>query len=138
LNTIRKIHKCLCGTDAHAIPVLLSVLFIVLTLSCEYEFVQPAAMDMNTPVLFTRDIVPIFEENNNCTACHRAGSTNIDLRSQVAYKAIVPMLIDTLQPENSKIYSIPAPGSQGHGFKKYTQVQAVKVLAWVKQGAKNN
>jgi hypothetical protein len=106
--------------------------------SCEYEFAEFDSIDPTNPVSFVADIEPIFSNGNNCTACHRAGATSPDLTSGNAYQSIVPGLVNTGDPESSKIYVVPNPASSGHGFKKYTHEQAGLVLAWIKQGALDN
>jgi hypothetical protein len=121
-------------TSLTAILMLLSLIMS----SCEYEFIEVDLPDPNIPVNFSSDILPIFNANNNCTACHKTGGTSPDLTTDRAYNSIVPSLINTANPELSKIYVYPNPSSPNHGFKKYTQVQAALVLAWITQGAENN
>ncbi len=107
-------------------------------IGCEYETIEFDLPDENEPVSFAADILPIFNNGNNCTACHTAGSTSPDLTTDRAYNSIVPALINTDEPEMSRIYEFPHPSSTTHGFKKYTQAQAALVLNWIKQGAENN
>ena len=119
----------------------LTTILVLLSLtmsSCEYEFIEVDLPDPNVPVSFSADILPIFNANNNCIACHKTGGTSPDLTTDRAYNSIVPSLINTANPELSKIYVYPSPSSPNHSFKKYTQVQAAQVLAWIKQGAENN
>jgi hypothetical protein len=106
--------------------------------SCQYETIEIDLPDPTEPVSFLSDIIPIFTNNNNCTACHGAGATAPDLTASNAYNSIVPALINTDDPQNSRIYQFPHPSSATHGFKKYTHVQAALVLAWIEQGAENN
>jgi len=122
------------------ILVLLSFCMIIsgVLVSCEYEFAEFEEVDPGQPVSFAADIEPIFNSGNNCTSCHRTGSTAPDLTTGNAYQAIVPGLINTDNPEASQIYSVPHPSSAGHGFRKYTQLQAGRVLSWIKQGAADN
>ena len=114
------------------------VLMLVLLYSCEYKFIEVDLPDPNVTISFQNDLVPIFNTSNNCTACHKTGSTAPDLTLGNAYNSIVPNLINSENPELSKIYAIPSPSSATHGFKKYTQVQAAQVLNWIEQGADNN
>lgn len=126
----------------HGLKVILLAaligLFSASMVSCEYEFIEVEEVDINEPVSFSEDILPIFTSNDNCTACHKPGQTSPDLTPGAAYNSIVPNLINTTDPSTSKIYQYPNPSSATHGFKKYTQVQAGKVLAWITQGAENN
>jgi len=110
----------------------------ILFVGCEYETIEFDLPDENEPISFSSDIIPIFNNGNNCTSCHTAGSTSPDLTPDRAYNSIVPGLINTDEPELSRIYDFPHPSSTTHGFKKYTQAQAALVLNWIKQGAENN
>jgi hypothetical protein len=115
---------------------LLSVM--VMVSSCEYETIEVETPDLDEPVSFVSDIVPIFTNGNNCTACHGTGGTSPELTAEKAYSSIVPRLVDLDDPESSRIYQLPLPSTTGHGFKKYTHGQAALVLAWITQGAENN
>ncbi len=115
----------------------LLIIFLAMT-SCEYEFIETDTSDPSVTVKFSTEIIPIFNANNNCTACHKAGSQPPDLTTDRAYNSIVPSLVKLANPETSKIYTYPNPASSGHGFKKYTPAQASLVLNWIKQGAQNN
>jgi hypothetical protein len=42
------------------------------------------------------------------------------------------------KPEESKIYTFPAPSVAKHAWKKYNSNEAKLVLTWIKEGAKNN
>ena len=121
-----------------AIAMLCYMIISGMMISCEYEFAEFDAIDPGKQVSFAVDIEPIFNSGNNCTSCHRAGSTSPDLTTGNAYQAIVPGLVNTGDPEASKIYSVPHPSSAGHGFKKYYQSQAGLVLSWIRQGAADN
>ncbi|MBN2805949.1 MAG: hypothetical protein JXR22_04770 [Prolixibacteraceae bacterium] len=116
--------------------LVFGVLFLCL-ISCEYEFVEVEAIDKDIPVSFSETIQTIFA-NNRCVTCHHSDYQEIDLSAEKAYAAIVPQLIDTLNPELSIIYLFPNPGTSHHQFKKYTPAEAEMVLTWITQGAKNN
>ncbi len=116
----------------------IAIIFLVMVASCEYDKIEIDLPDPNEPVSFMSDIVPIFNNGNNCTACHTSGSTSPDLTTSKAYQSIVPALINRENPEASKIYSYPLPGTSTHSVKKYTHLQAALVLSWIKQGAENN
>jgi hypothetical protein len=115
-----------------------ALLIAICLFSCQYETIEVDLPDPNEPVSFSSDIIPIFISNDNCTACHDTGATAPDLTAPRAFNSIVPELINTENPENSRIYQFPHPSSTTHGFKKYTHVQAALVLAWIEQGAENN
>lgn len=118
--------------------IILSALIALFMISCEYEFIQVEDVDPNTPVSFSSDIVPIFTTGNNCTGCHKPGATSPDFTAGSAYNSIVPNLINSENPEESKIYKYPNPSTSTHNFRKYTQTQASLILNWIKQGALNN
>jgi hypothetical protein len=115
-----------------------AILLLISITSCEYEFIQADLPDLNYPVSFSNDILPIFTIKNNCTSCHRTGGTSPDLTLENAYNSIMPDLIDAANPELSIIYTIPGPSSLSHDFKKYTHAQAALVIEWIIQGAENN
>jgi hypothetical protein len=117
---------------------LLGVIFLLVqSVSCDYDFVEVEQTDIDVPVKFSETIQAILSDRN-CITCHHSDYTKIDLSVDKAYATIVPHLIDTLQPELSKIYSYPNPGTAQHQFKKYTPAEAAQVLTWIIQGAKNN
>lgn len=110
--------------------------------SCEYEFIDSPPLppvDTTDTVKFAEDILPIFNDNDNCTTCHKTGGTSPDLTEANAYNSIMSMgLVDLTTPENSKLYIFPRPGSTDHNWKTYSQSQSEKVLNWIRQGALNN
>lgn len=111
--------------------------------ACEYEFVDPIDPPPVVPpgdtISFSLNIVPIWNNNNNCTSCHKTGGTAPDLTPSAAFNSITSMgLIDNANPENSGIYKIVEPASSTHGWKKYNTAEAAAVLQWIKDGAKNN
>jgi hypothetical protein len=112
------------------------VVILMITTSCEYEFIEIDQPDPDVPVKFSEDILPVFTTNSNCTACHRTGGTPPDLSTANAFGSIVPALINSENPELSRIYTVPSPASS-HAS-RYTPLQAAKVLNWIKQGAQNN
>jgi len=46
--------------------------------------------------------------------------------------------VKTASPETSQIYTEAAPATAVHTWKKYTSGEAALLLAWIKEGAKNN
>jgi hypothetical protein len=119
--------------------IFLSLLLISLfTSSCKYDFILPVVVPPQTgPVLFATQVAPIFSAGG-CTSCHNPGGQAPDLTTAKAFASIVPGLINTATPEQSLIYAYPLATSATHTWKKYTAGQAAIVLAWIKEGAKNN
>lgn len=113
------------------------ILFALIMNGCKYDFILPQDVPVVTgPVSFATQIAPIFA-NENCTSCHNGGQSP-NLTAGNAYAQIVPALINTAAPESSLIYSFPAPSTATHSWKKYSAADAALVLAWIKDGAKNN
>jgi hypothetical protein len=120
---------------------LILILFTLLLGSCKYDFILPEPVppiDPNTPVSFVTQIAPIFSTGDKCTSCHKPGATSPDLTAANAYSQIVPSLVNNGNPENSVIYSFPAPTTGTHTWKKYSAGEAALLLTWITQGAKNN
>ncbi len=120
---------------------------VVITLlfgACKYDFILPEEIpDPNDPntdeVKFSEQVLPIFTNNNNCTACHDTGGQIPDLTAGNAYNAINnTRYLNSVNPEQSRIYTVAHPDTDGHKQKKYTATQAAVILTWIKQGAKNN
>lgn len=127
----------------HKFPVFMLLLLMALVSSCQYDtLVQPVIPppDPSYTISFAKDIAPIFENNSNCTACHKTGGQVPDLTSGYAFSSIINMgLVSLSDPAASPIYWTPnLDNSSNHAWKKYTDVQAQYVLQWIKQGALNN
>lgn len=119
--------------------LLLVIVAAVMAGSCMYDWEIPEEIpdiDPNEEISFSEEILPIFNSGNNCTACHN-GSQIPDLREDNAYSSLnSTRYINKTSPEESRIYAVPHP--DGNHYKKYTGTQAVLILAWIEQGAKNN
>lgn len=118
------------------------VILMFLLGACDYNFIVPEDVidpsDPNAPkIIFSTDILPIFNKGNNCTACHKTGGQSPNLTAENAYNSLnSTRYINPGTPGDSKIYTVPDPG--GSHYKKYTAAQAALVLGWISQGAKNN
>jgi hypothetical protein len=122
--------------------LLLVVVAVFFAVGCKYDWVIPEEVpdiDPNEDVIkFSEHILPIFTDNNNCTACHD-GSQIPDLRTDKAYNSLnSTRYINKTSPEESRIYSVPHPDTDGHSQKKYSATQAAYIKAWIQQGAENN
>lgn len=129
---------------------ILRILFMVFAVAalfngCSYNFIVPIDVPVIDPddpdapqISFANEILPIWNDNNNCTSCHN-GSQAPDLRAQNAYAAInTTRYINSATPAESMIYKYCSPETTTHMRKKYNSAQAALVLAWIQQGAKNN
>ena len=106
--------------------------------SCTDDVVYPYVPDPTIPVLFSADIIPIFESNCISSGCHN-GTVAPDLRASVAYDALwTGGYINTDVPEQSNLYlwmteaNGPMPPLGGNATNNAT------VLQWIVQGALNN
>lgn len=91
-------------------------------------------------VSFSSDLIPIFTKNCSLSGCHATGGHIPDLSAANAYNSLkTGNYFNTSNPENSEIYlwltgkrrtQMPVGGMN-------KDINAL-VLAWIKQGAKNN
>jgi hypothetical protein len=117
------------------------LIFILGTLfmtSCHYDFLLPeftpevpAGSGGTTVVSFKTQIAPIFADK--CISCHDSQSPV--LTADLAYSKIVPGYVNVTNPASSKIYSF---ASSGNHYAKVSSAQAALILAWIKDGAKDN
>ena len=121
---------------------LILILFSVFICSCRYDFILPEVVpppDNNgEPISFSTQIAPIFSTGDKCTKCHKVGSTAPDLTLANAYSQIMSKYVNTANPAESKIYSLPTPSTSDHSWKKYSTGEAAIILQWITEGAKNN
>lgn len=91
-------------------------------------------------VTFSGDIIPMFNKSCALTGCHIGGGKPPDLSAANAYNSLkVGNYFNTNNPESSVIYlwmtgKKTTPMPVGGMNKDYNAL----VLAWIKQGAKNN
>ena len=106
--------------------------------SCKYDEVLPFEPDPTVDVLFSQDIIPIFEGSCISSGCHN-GSVAPDLRAANAYDALwTGGYINVGTPEQSELYlwmtdakgPMPPLGSNA--------TNNALVLQWIQQGAENN
>lgn len=122
--------------------LLAAVIFTFLFSECKYSFIVPEEVVVPDPgedISFSEKIEPIFTANNNCTSCHNTGGQLPDLSAGNAYNSInTSRYINRGTPESSLIYTYPNPDTDTHTRKKYSQNEALLILTWIQQGAKNN
>ena len=113
------------------------IVFCSLT-ACNYDFIE--IEKPGGKVLFSTQVEPVFNNNDNCTSCHKTGGQVPDLTTGNAYNSIVSMnLVNTTDPPSSLLYKVPDPGnSSEHTWKKYSAAEAELVLTWIEQGALDN
>ena len=119
-----------------------AVIFAVVLGGCKYSFIVPEEVvipDPDEDISFVEEIEPIFNSGNLCTSCHNTGGQLPDLSTGNAYNSInASRYINRSNPEESLIYSYPHPDTDTHTRKKYSAQQAVLILTWIQQGAKDN
>ena len=123
--------------------ILLTLLLFSLFMNgCKYDFIIPVEVppvdNGGNPISFSTQITPIFSTGDKCISCHKFGGTSPDLTAANAYSQIMSKYVNTSSPEQSAIYSFPTPTTTSHTWKKYTAGEAAIILAWIKEGAKNN
>ena len=123
----------------------LAVLTIAFVTGCYKDRVVPLSASGQTVVItktvtFTNDILPIFTKNCALSGCHASGGKKPDLSAGSAYYSLTSgNYYSKSTPETSEIY-------QWLTGKRGTQMPIsgldptinAMVLAWIKQGAKNN
>ncbi|MEI6507156.1 MAG: hypothetical protein WCO54_01650 [Bacteroidota bacterium] len=105
---------------------------------------KPTVAVISRPVSFSKEILPILTTSCAKAGCHALGGHVPILTADKAYSSLIndPDFIKTDDPENSQVYLrltgkiVPAmpmdkPGSDPSSINEL-------VLAWIKQGAKNN
>lgn len=115
--------------------LLILTVFSLMLWGCRYDFIVPEVVpdiDQDEPVSFSTQIAPIFT-TQKCNDCHNTQAPK--LTADVAYSQIVPAFVNTGTPASSKIYTIPNSGAH---YAKITATQGALILAWIKEGAKNN
>jgi hypothetical protein len=102
--------------------------------SCEKYSFSPPAVDPNQIWHFQTDIQPIF--NANCVTCHNGVKQFPDLRNGKSYLALTKGGFVTLPGETSRLYHQMSTNSEH--IPRTTDLEKLKVLSWINQGALNN
>jgi hypothetical protein len=96
--------------------------------------------EITRTVTYANDILPIFNKSCNISGCHSSGGIKPDLSAVNAYNSLtVGNYFNTTAAANSTLY-LWMSGKKGTPMpttginKDYNAL----VLAWIKQGAKNN
>ncbi len=98
--------------------------------------------EVTADVNFAKDIVPVFTGKCSTSGCHNTGGHVPDLSADKAYNSLINgNYIDKATPANSSLYlwlsgkkSTAMPVGGPSNPSNVNQL----VLAWIKQGAKNN
>jgi len=110
--------------------------------SCTHDYLEPQNIEYKQEVSFNKEIIPILTAN--ClegSACHVKGGNFPELTTEKAYEQLKQGAFVEALPsaEKSKLYSkivqIADPMSPEA---RLSSEELSKILAWIKQGAKNN
>jgi hypothetical protein len=124
--------------------LILTASSILSLMSCSKDvtLIIPNNEEVTQTVSFKDNLVPMFTKNCALSGCHNTGGLKPDLSADKAFSAISNgNYADLTTPENSLIY-LWLTGKKGTSM----PVGAANnpdninqfVLAWIKQGAKNN
>jgi hypothetical protein len=98
--------------------------------------------EVTRPVSLNDDIIPVFVASCSKSGCHNSGGIKPDLSPDKVYSTLINgNYVDLSNPENSVIYlwmtgkkATSMPVGEANNPGNINQL----VLAWIKQGAKNN
>jgi len=122
--------------------LLLSIVIIGLSTSCEKAYVMPEPIippDPNAPpISFATEIIPIF---TSCQGCH-PGANALDLSVANAYNQLLTdgpnaPYVDIANPTASLLYNKINTGGSMNGYIG-SQGDIAKILTWITEGAQNN
>ena len=100
--------------------------------SCEKVSFAPPAVDPNAVWHFQTDIQPIFTAN--CIGCHNSNRLP-DLREGKSYLSLTKGGYVKLPAATSRLYIRITTGDH---VPRTTDVNKLKILYWITQGAQNN
>jgi hypothetical protein len=120
------------------------VLCIASTTGCRKDttvYIQDASAVSGT-VSFSKDLVPIFTKNCALSGCHADGGHIPDLMAVNAYSSLkAGSFLDTTTGTNSIVYKRLTgqltPSMPMGGTNNPSNIEGL-LIAWIKQGAKNN
>ncbi len=130
---------------------ILAIILLLLVTSCMVFLVScykvttltlNTEQEITTPVSLASDIIPLFSKNCSLSGCHNTGGLKPDLSADKAYNSLINgNYVDLGNPENSDIYlwltgkkAAAMPIGAANNPSNINQY----VLAWIKQGAKDN
>jgi len=125
-------------------PIALGVILIATITGCRKDstlIIQPQAVAVTNAVSFSNDMVPIFTKNCALSGCHADGGHTPHLSADKAFSSLMSKYIDTKTPDNSILYKrLTGKLSPAMPMGKASNPSNINsmVLAWIKQGAKNN
>ena len=122
------------------LAVILPVLAVSIFTSCYRDATVPqVAPEVTKDISFSGDVLPIF--SSNCISCHKSGGQAPDLTSANAYSVLTAGTLLNLSAPSSSVLYLRMAGLGGSAVMPPSGANAgnaATVLAWIKQGAKNN
>lgn len=120
----------------------ISLLLISLLImnACEKDYLTPKKVDINFPVSFVENVVPILTEDCATPTCHVSGAQSPNLSASNAYDELTGLgYVDTTNAEESLLFKrIIATIKPMPPATKLSAEEIGYILAWIKQGAQNN
>lgn len=126
-----------------AITLILVTLSLVLFTSCYKVTTLTVAntAEITDEVSFSKDLAPIYATSCSVSGCHSSGGIKPDLSPEKLYSTLVEgNYVNVDEPEKSSVYlSLTGNGkvSMPVGTNNPSNINNL-MLAWIKQGAKNN
>jgi len=135
--------------NRNLIPIILAITIagIAIISGCTKDVtvtIKPTVPVITRTVSFSKDLVPIFTSKCALAGCHVSGAHDPNLAADKAYSSLMGIsnLVKVSDPSGSLLYQrltakinpgmpMNAPASDPSSINEY-------VLAWIKQGAKNN
>jgi hypothetical protein len=126
------------------IIVVIAFLLVIIVASCTKNTTvyTDNSPEVTTEVFFAQDIIPILNSKCSISGCHNTGGHIPDLTATNAYNSLNQgNYFDKSDPANSSVYlwltgkkSTAMPVGGPSNPSNLNQM----MLAWIKQGAKNN
>jgi hypothetical protein len=132
------------ATAPHHFTIVVSLLLILISSCTRDHTALPQLCSFPTPVSFSQNILPVFNQQCARSDCHGGAyaQANLNLEPAVAYAQLTQTnkgYIDTVNADFSVLYgsmnssSTPMPPTG-----KLEKCSIDLVLQWIKEGAKNN
>ena len=105
--------------------------------SCTYYTNDYNPAEVPDGVSFETNVIPIFEAGCIASGCHN-GAIKPDLRSDVAYKALIKggYVTDVAVAENNSLYQKIADGGSMNAYA--TDLDRAYIKKWIEEGALEN
>jgi hypothetical protein len=121
---------------------IVTALFMIVLFQagCEKDYLTPKKVEIDFPVSFSQDIVPILTEDCAIPTCHVSGGTPPNLSADKAYDELTGLgYVDTTNAEQSILYvRITSTVKPMPPTERLTAEEIGYILAWIKQGALTN